>query len=359
MKQARILVVTPGRVPGCDAESLHVSQVALALSRFYELDVLCPMLGRQGHVLSFHGARLLRVPVTPDGSAAEAFRRAVGRQLADGLYDVVHVRTPLEGKVALEQRERAGFTLLYEPGGVPGLARPMTRESGRMAAERELAREADVCVVPTSASAGCVARLRPASRPRIVAPGVDTDVFDRMDLRLHEPPVTLLLDETASDPRLGPCAVRVPSDPWGPELFRPETARDLALCLNAAGACVAPPCAEGLPGEHGVPGLLHEAAACARPLAAPDSPGVREALGPAVEPFLYAPAAPEGPAEALRRASRPDAGDARIALARHVRELRPATAYRRALLGLYAGLVAPRCDFPAAPDAGPGHASLV
>ncbi len=317
--RSRILYVTSGTAPGCGPEALHAMLVARALSRHCELDMLCPMLGRQGHVMEFYGARLMRVPLPePD---PEAFARAVHRQLADGIYDAVHVRSALEGAVALALREQAGFTLVFEPSVAAGLTRSLDPGSAsRMGqVELDLAASCDLLLVHGTEAANRASRLG-AGRTVDLGHGVDTDVFVPQELVPGGPARTLLLDHS---PDIVGASI---DDPWGQDCWTPRTDRDLALVMCAAHLVVAVPPQAGLVT---MPALLVEAASCGASLLAPRSPAVQEVLE-GCDAMLYDPGRPLPP--------RPPPGLTR-AVGERVRATFPAWAVRNRLARAYADML--------------------
>lgn len=353
----RILYATSGTAPGFRRESLRADHVARALGPWYDLDVLCPMIGRQGHVMDFHGARLLRVPLPEEGPrGCEALARAMARQLGDGVYEVVHARTPVEGEVALEMRGSMEFTLIYEPSPPSQLMLLMATSLGidrlhrYIEAEERLVGSCDVLVVHTAGALELARDVRGA-RPRVarVPFGVDLDAFHPMPLRPRGEPALLLLGPPRSGlGDLHGLRVRQVDQPWGPELWTPESPADLAMSMAGAAACVAlPPPAWGSWLDSTPFGLL-EALCCSRPVVAPGLPEVRELLGEGVEPLLYDPDVPASLVRIARSVlEQPAAYEPVVeSLASRVRSLFPASAARNDLLSLYAGLVPPAGDPP-------------
>lgn len=359
-KRASILLVIPGTAPGCTFDALHAAQTARALSRFFELDVLCPMLGRQGHVVDFHGARLMRVPLPgQDAGSVQVYARAVRRQLADGIYDAVHVRSALEGEVALELRPQAGFTLVCEPGPCTALARVLRSLDPQhsRSVDARLIRESDLTLVHGPAARDGVLRLgRSPDATADLGHGVDSEVFFPAPLVVDGDPVVLHLHAGSQRVDLPSTVSMGLTDPWGPEYFRPQTPEDLALCLNGSALCVAddPMCLDDPAAP--LPPLLLEAAACARPLVAPDLPAVRQALGQGCGPLLFDPKRPEDLACAAARVMdrRTELGSLLADLSLRVRNTCRASMVRTRLTALYSSILQPASDFPArpAPDTG-------
>jgi glycosyltransferase involved in cell wall biosynthesis len=359
-RKNRILFATSGTAPGYRRESLYADHVARALAPWYDLDVLCPMIGRSGHVIDFHGARLLRVPLPSEGAeGAEALARAMRRQLSDGLYDAVHVRTPVEGEAALALHEQCGYTLVYEPSP-PSQLMGFLADPGAQAAlrrlhevEQGLVTASDVLVVHSGRAFERAARARGSEDDIVrIPPGVDVDCFCPMPLTPEEPPFVLVLD----DPHAGlgempTVRSRLLDEPWGPESWKPETAPDLALALAGSAACLLLPPPTWSAWLDATPYGILEASACLRPVIAPRLPDVMEVLGEGCEPLLYDP---DVPGEAVRLSvavlEQPrDYGRLVESIGSHVRAAFPASVLRARLVSLYAGLVEPHAEPPLAP----------
>jgi len=335
-RKARILYATSGTAPGLTREALQAVQVARALAPWYEVDILCPMLGRLGHVVDFHGARLLRVPLAGEGEeAAAAFARAMRRQLADGVYEVVHVRTPVEGEAALEMRKDGGYTLIHEPAPPSELMALAGSEAlGRYAgAERRIASGSDVLVVHGPAAEG-----RAGRKATVIPPGVDTDTFAPLRVSSGRDVVVVLGGE--AEPVEGVHLVGI-GERW-PGGWMPEQASDLALVLAGAAACLLVAPAGWDAGIDRTPEGILEALACGRPVVAPRLPEVTEILG---EGFLYDPALPGDGARAVREALGAGARGAP-----DVRERYSASAMRARILALYASIVPPGGETPFVPS---------
>ncbi len=359
-RKNRILFATSGTAPGCRRESLYANHLARALATWYDLDVLCPMIGRSGHVIDFHGARLLRVPLPSEGAeGAEALARAMRRQLSDGLYDAVHVRTPVEGEAALALHERFGYTLVYEPSPPSQLMGFLTGPGTQAAlrrlheVEQSLVTASDLLIVHSGRAFERAARAR-GSEDSIVrlSPGVDVDCFCSMPVTSEEPPFVLVLDDPHSG--LGELP-NIPSrrldEPWGPERWRPETPQDLALTLAGSTACLALPPPTWSAWLDATPNGMLEAAACLKPVIAPRLPDVMEVLGEGSEPLLYDP---DVPGEAVRLAhailERPGAYAPLVeSIGSRVRSAYPASILRARLVSFYAGIVEPHAEPPIAP----------
>jgi glycosyltransferase involved in cell wall biosynthesis len=355
----RILYATSGTAPGCRREALQASQAARALARFYDMDVLCPMLGRSGHVMDYHGARLMRVPM-PDGGreAAEALDRAMRRQLADGLYDVVHVRTPVEGRAALEMRDEAGFLLVHEPSPpselICDLASDPDALENLVQVESDLVRAADVVVVHGYDGLDRARALRGSDEQVLhVPPGVDVDCFAPMPLRPASRDVLMVLGEPELLGLESALEMRGVDELWGKAGLELQGPGDLALALCGVRAFVAlPPC--GCPAWIDcLPDGILEAAATMTPLVAPRLDGVIDLLGQEASPLLYDPTSGADATRVLDRVlgSLVDLGPLMDTISERVSRHFPASAMRARLVTLYASLVHPRSDMPAIPVA--------
>ncbi|MBW2260776.1 MAG: hypothetical protein JRG91_02300 [Deltaproteobacteria bacterium] len=359
-RKNRILFATSGTAPGYRRESLYTDHVARALAPWYDLDVLCPMIGRSGHVIDFHGARLLRVPLPSEGAeGAEALARAMRRQLSDGLYDSVHVRTPVEGEAALALHEQFGYTLIYEPSP-PSQLMGFLSGHGTQAALRRLheveqclVTASDVLVVHSGRAFERAAHARGSEGSIVrVPPGVDMDCFCPMPVASEEPPFVLILDEPHSGlGDLPNIRSRGLDEPWGPERWKPEAPADLALALAGSAACLALPPPTWSAWLDATPYGVLEAAACLKPVIAPRLPDVMEVLGEGSEHLLYDPAVP---GEAVRLAhavlDQPLAYAPLVeSIGQRVRAAFPATILRSRLVSLYAGIVEAHAEPPIVP----------
>jgi hypothetical protein len=352
-KRRRILFATSGTVPGTGREALHAAHVARALAPWYELDILCPMTGRSGHVADFHGARLLRVPLpSGDGEGALALARAVARQVADGVYELVHARTPVEGLPALDLRSTQGYLLVYEPSPPSGLMTGHGTEASFLEAERRLVEQADVVVVHGYEALDRARSIRgPGRAVEHVPAGVDVDVCCPMPLAPPGRGGLLVLEDAAGVKLPVGVECRRLDEPWGPGMWRAEDQAGLALAINSSAAClaVAPP---GCPAWMDcMPFGLLEALACQRAVVAPGLPDVVDVVGEDAGRLLYDPSDALSLVRVLDDVLGAGPGlDALVgAVAARVRLHFPASHLRARLLALYASLVPAGGDVPGRP----------
>ncbi len=179
----RVLVAGFCAVPGPGRASVQLGHVIRSLSRKALVDVLAARRGEQPYVERKPRVRYLRVPIpdAPLADRAEAFRRALRRQLDGADYDVVHVRDGWAGSVVLELRSRFGYAVVFDAARAP-LADPSTVEAGDLSGlvdrELECARQADLVLAPTEPARRYLASLSRPESVHLVPPGVDVDHFD-------------------------------------------------------------------------------------------------------------------------------------------------------------------------------------
>ncbi len=94
-----------------------------ALQGRYSTVVLSAKTPDVSHIERYHGARLLRVPVGAGdlSSRAQAFERAVRRQLESEEYAVVHFMDPFGGYPLCELRVEHNFRTVYDAQSFPSL----------------------------------------------------------------------------------------------------------------------------------------------------------------------------------------------------------------------------------------------
>ncbi|MGI5862576.1 MAG: glycosyltransferase, partial [Myxococcales bacterium] len=109
-------------IPEPTGTSARATGLLRALTAF-NVDALTAKSPDHPHIERFHGARLMRVPV---GSGdllvrAQAFERAVRRQLESDEYHLVHFTDPYGGYAVCELKEQDNFKLVYEVVGFPSI----------------------------------------------------------------------------------------------------------------------------------------------------------------------------------------------------------------------------------------------
>ncbi len=173
----RVLVTAFASVPGANHHASAVASMATGLRA--QLDVVSVLAAHQAHVEVHHGARIFRVRVV--GSATErraGFCRAVRRQLDADAYDVVHVRGPHEGLVAVDAKGAQGFRLIYEVASFPDEREGPDSERLWLDAHRACLEAADLVLVPTEAAARAVGEEGHAGKTALLPPAVDVGVYD-------------------------------------------------------------------------------------------------------------------------------------------------------------------------------------
>ncbi|HLT29259.1 MAG TPA: glycosyltransferase [Myxococcaceae bacterium] len=112
----RLLICTFDVIPGPGGASRRLVETLEALSPHFEPEVLAVKGPDQPHLERMGEARVLRVPVGQGSlpQRAEAFERAVRRQLESDDYAAVHFSDPFGGYVLCEARGSRTYKLVYE-----------------------------------------------------------------------------------------------------------------------------------------------------------------------------------------------------------------------------------------------------
>lgn len=124
----RVLFVSGRVLPELSGVGARAAALLEALQGPFEVDALCPRPPESAHILRFHGARLMRVPVgTGDAlSRRQAFERAVKRQVESDDYDVVHVSDPLCAALLCELKAERRYRLVVDACVFPSVELPYT-----------------------------------------------------------------------------------------------------------------------------------------------------------------------------------------------------------------------------------------
>lgn len=174
----RVLCAAFAVVPGSSAHAPAMYGLAAALHA--SMDFVTLKAEALPHLERFGQAQMLRVPVGtgPKTAQRSAFSRAIRRQMESEVYDVVHVRGPVEGLVGLEMRATQGFKLIYEMGSYPDESDGPAAERGWAAAHMTCLDGADLVIVPSEAATRASAVRSHAHKLHVVQPGVDVDAYD-------------------------------------------------------------------------------------------------------------------------------------------------------------------------------------
>jgi len=359
----RVLCAAFAVVPGSSAHAPAMFGLAAALHA--NMDFVTLKAEALPHLERFGQAQMLRVPVGGGSENAQrsAFSRAIRRQMESESYDVVHVRGPVEGLVALEMRATQGFKVVYEMGSYPDESDGVGAEKGWAAAHLTCLDGADLVIVPSDAATRASAVRSRESKLFVVPPGVDVDAYDwRAFVRAPEAapvPRLLYLGSFGADRDLGTLlaavrevARRTPVRALlagEPDEGRRQRVRRLVAAFELGGVvdvrgepppllvpqiiaasdvCLAPAAASPRFQEHGdVPQPLLEYFAGRRAVVAAGVPAVGEVLRDEHEGLLY----PPGDADALTETILAMLGD------QELRERVAAQGYERARTQLSAG----------------------
>jgi glycosyltransferase involved in cell wall biosynthesis len=388
----RVLVVAFSVVPSPGRQSVGLVNHLKALAPRYAVDLVTVKSPDLSYVDRFMRTRMLRVPCGPGGllEQVEAFRRAVRRQLDGVDYDVVHFRCPWGGRPVCERKGELGARTIFEvarspegeaPSSDPAVAEALTRD------EAFCLERADRIVVPTQAGVAFLKRRGLGRKVALVPLGVDVDLFDWEEAPEARPPRILFAG------RLGPArGVRLlleaihevvkqeevelglagPVDP----AFEPSLAEsiahlgltdvvkrlgavehgDLPRVIATATVCVAPhaPDSHDLP-LAAFPSKVMEYMACRRATIAPRRVAVAELVRDGEYGLLFTPGDARDLADKILSLLRNPEMRGRLAEAgyRAVREARPASATRRALLEVYTHLAPPEAWSPSTSAPGP------
>lgn len=113
-------------VPGPTAISRRLTEYVKDLSERFQVVVLSVKTPDHPHIEKYHGARLLRVPVSGTDLAArvQTFDRAVRRQLESEEYLIVHFFDPFGGYALAEKHSELGYKLVYDACAFPSMDFP-------------------------------------------------------------------------------------------------------------------------------------------------------------------------------------------------------------------------------------------
>ncbi len=117
-------------VPGPHAQSRRLTEYIKGLGDRFQVVVLS-VKSDNSHIQRYHGARLLRVPVGSGDlpARAQAFDRAVRRQLESEEYLLVHFFDPFGGYALCERRSELGYRVVYDACTFPSVELPLSHPS--------------------------------------------------------------------------------------------------------------------------------------------------------------------------------------------------------------------------------------
>ncbi|MBL9039221.1 MAG: glycosyltransferase [Archangium sp.] len=110
-------------VPGPSAVSRRLTEYIKGVGQRFQVVVLSLKTADNSHIQKYHGARLLRVPVGAGDlpAQAQAFDRAVRRQLESEEYVLAHVFDPFGGAPIVERAAELGYSVVYDACTFPSL----------------------------------------------------------------------------------------------------------------------------------------------------------------------------------------------------------------------------------------------
>ncbi len=303
----RVLVTAFATVPGVTGDTAALTAMVGGLRA--ELDVVTLKSEYAPHVEKFGSGRMLRVRAGGGGplEQAEVFARAVRRQLEGQVYDVVHVRSPFEGRLVAAKKAELGFKLVYEPSYFPEAPE---LEDPWSAAHDTCIEAADLVVLPTEASVRALAEKGFTGRMNVALPGVNVDGFDAGPMPRNDPARLLYLGNFTQDrdletvleavsalSRQQPLTVMLAGDPVRERRERLRalveefelndvvkvrgevTPKWIATLISASDVCLAPAAATKRFKQHGdLPQPLLEYMACRRAVVVANVPGIADVL---------------------------------------------------------------------------------
>ena len=185
----KVLFATFDVIPEPTGTSVRSAALLRSIGNRFETDALTAKTPDHGHIDRFHGARLLRVPVGSSDvrSRAQAFDRAMRRQLQSEEYDVVHFTDPFGGYALCELRPSYGYKLIYDVRGFPSMELRYTDpevESDRKFLTKLRRQEifclmnADLVLAPCRVALNHIVSLGvPEDKILLLPPAVDLDAF--------------------------------------------------------------------------------------------------------------------------------------------------------------------------------------
>jgi glycosyltransferase involved in cell wall biosynthesis len=392
-ERRKVLLVTFSVLPEPTGSSARATELLRGLTPIYQVDVLTTKTPDHTHIERFFGARLLRVPVGNGEvpARAQAFERAVRRQLESEEYELVHVTDPHGGYPVCELKGRYGYKVVYECQSLPSLdlrhTHPQLENDRRFLAK--LRRQeifclmnAEAVVVTTQATVRYLSGMGiPEHRMHVIPPLADLELLSKVGPAPGEPEILRVLYLGRDAPWQGlptllqairlageRCQIRAriagPAsgerrrltemarglgllDPGGRarvELSDPVPHDGVVALLQGADVGLAPLEAVPRNADQGVgPAKIAEYCAAGRGVLASDLPAVRELVDPGEQAVLVPPGDPQSLSRALVDLAthsdlRSMLGDkARL----RARERFDADGARRTLIGIYRDLVDP------------------
>lgn len=120
---SKVLFCSFDVLPEPTGTSARSTAFVRGLTPVFNVDGLTVKTPDHSHIVRYHGARLMRVPVgTGDlSSRVQAFERAVRRQLESEEYQLVHFTDPHGGYALCELKAQQNYKVIYEVVGFPSI----------------------------------------------------------------------------------------------------------------------------------------------------------------------------------------------------------------------------------------------
>jgi glycosyltransferase involved in cell wall biosynthesis len=196
----KVLFATFDVVPDPTGSSARSTALLAGLAASFDVDALTTKTPNHAHIERYHGARLLRVPVGSGDvrSRADAFDRAVRRQIQSEEYDLVHFTDPFGGFALCEMRPTAGYRLVYDVRGFPSVELRYTEPhlEGDRKFLTKLRRQEIFCLM----NADVVLAACPMARDHILSLGVPAE-----KVHVAAPPVDVNRFSVDTEPSGDPC----------------------------------------------------------------------------------------------------------------------------------------------------------
>ncbi len=201
---AKVLYVSFDVLPDPTGTSARATELLRGVSPVFQTDALTAKTPDHSHIERYYGVRLLRVPVGSGDmpERAQAFERAVKRQLESDEYQLAFYSDPHGGYALSELKGKLGTKLVYAPTSFPSIELRYTHPEleGNRKFLAKLQRQelfclmnADRVVVPSEVTRAYVLALGVApERVTVIPPPVDVKLFGATPEPPEDGPTRLL-----------------------------------------------------------------------------------------------------------------------------------------------------------------------